>query len=70
MFDEMFDESDILYETLNLCLCRTGNNLQILLVGLTHSIEIGRPRDIESGKRAMERLERYPVYLRAMYNHP
>lgn len=65
----MFDESDILHETLNLCLCRTGNNLQILLVGLTHSIVVGCPRDIESGKRAMERLERYPETLRAMYRH-
>ena len=62
-------ESDILYETENLYMCRTSRGLEIRLNGVTHAVTVGKPKDAESGRRVMDRLERYPSRLREMYNH-
>ena len=62
-------EHNILHETANLYLYRAGDRLELRLTGRTHSVVVGYPKDVESGKRTMERLERYPENLRAMYQH-
>lgn len=62
-------ERDILHETENLYLYRTPKGLEIRLNGPTHAVVVGNPADVNSAKRAMERLERYPAKLRAMYKH-
>lgn len=60
-------EEDILHETKNLYLFKTSKGLEIRLNNGTHAVLVGKPKDVESGKRTMERLERYPDNLRAMY---
>lgn len=60
-------EQDILHETKNLYLYRTRKGLEIRLNGPTAAVLVGRPTDVESAKRTMERLERYPDKLREMY---
>lgn len=62
-------ESNILLETQNLALLSTDGRLELRLIGATHAVVIGHPRDVESARRTMERLERYPGNLRAMYAH-
>jgi hypothetical protein len=63
-------EDNILHETANLYLYRTAKGLEIRLVGPTHAVTVGKPKDIDSAKRAMNRMELYPDRLRAMYRHP
>jgi len=60
-------EEDILYETANLYLFQTPRGLEIRLNGPTHAVVVGKPNDITSAKRSMDRMERYPDKLRAMY---
>lgn len=60
-------EESILHETKNLYLYRTPKGLEIRLNGPTHAVVVGNPKDVESAKRAMERLERYPDKLRSMH---
>ena len=60
-------EENILHQTENLYLYQTPKGLEIRLMGLTHSVVVGTATDVESAKRAMARLERYPDKLRAMY---
>lgn len=58
-------ESSILYETANLYLYRLADkSLEIRLNKGTHSTVVGKPKTIESGKRTMDRLERYPQNLK------
>lgn len=59
-------EKNILHETEHLYLYRTAKRLEIRLQGATHAIVVGFPRDVESGKRVMARLEQYPHRLRSM----
>lgn len=65
----MTKESDILHETANLYLIQTPKGLELRLIGATHSVVVGSPKDVEAGKRAMVRMERYPDTLRAVYSH-
>lgn len=60
-------EEDILYETANLYLFQTPRGLEIRLNGPTHAVVVGKPNDVVSAKRSMDRMERYPDKLRAMY---
>lgn len=60
-------EEDILYETANLYLFQTRRGLEIRLNGPTHAVLVGKPQDLVSAKRAMDRMELYPDKLRAMY---
>lgn len=60
-------EENILHETKNLYLYQTPKGLEIRLSGPTHSVVVGKPTDVESAKRAMDRLERYPDKLRSMH---
>lgn len=58
-------EHNILYETTNLYLYKTSKGLEIRLNGPTHAVLVGSPKDVESAKRAMSRMERHPGNLRA-----
>ena len=62
-------ESDILHETQNLALVSADGRLEIRLTGATYAVVVGHPRSIDAGRRTMERLERHPKNLRAMYSH-
>lgn len=62
-------ERDILAETKNLYVCRERGVLRLYLKGVTHSVSIGNPLSIDAAMRTMQRLERYPDNLRAMYAH-
>lgn len=64
-------ERDILHETANMYLYRTGGRLEIRLngTGTTHAVCVGVASSVESGKRTMNRLERYPKQLRRFCNH-
>lgn len=60
-------EENILHETKNLYLYKTPKGLEIRLNGPTAAVVVGKPKDVASAKRAMDRLERYPDKLRDMY---
>lgn len=62
-------EPDILHETKNLALVRADGRLTLLLTGAAYAVVIGHPLSVDAGRRTMERLERYPENLRAMYSH-
>lgn len=62
-------ESDILHETTNLSLRREGKRLAIYFEGNSYASLVGITPDIESGKKTMEKLERYPANLRAFQGH-
>lgn len=56
----------ILHETENLYL---NHKLEICLNGKTHAVVIGVAKNIDHAKSVMEKLEKYPKYLRQMYDH-
>ncbi len=60
-------ESNILHETANMYL---NKQLEICLNGATHAVVVGKAKSLEHGKKVMEKLERHPKNLRAMYQHP
>jgi len=62
-------KANILHETENLHLVSTHEGLEIRLNGATHSVSVGKPKDIDAAMRAMPRLERGITNLRAMYRH-
>lgn len=57
-------EKDIIHETPNLSLRREGARLSIYFEGNTHAVKVGDSPSVESAKKTMERLERYPENLR------
>jgi hypothetical protein len=59
----MSSERDILHETEHLWLNR---NMEICLHAGTHSVVVGKARDLEHAKAVMTKLERYPKNL---YDH-
>jgi hypothetical protein len=61
--------TEIVHETANLYLSRVRGILEIRLNGATHAVVVGKPSSVESAKRTMERLERYPAQLRQFMNH-
>lgn len=56
----------ILHETENMYL---NDRMEVCLNGITHAVVIGKSRNLEHGKAAMAKLEKYPLYLRHMYQH-
>lgn len=62
-------ETDILFETENLYLIKKKDKFSIYLNGATHAVLVGEKKDLDSAKKTMERLEKYPKNLREFHNH-
>jgi len=60
-------EADIVLETKNLVLFRTQSGLALCVKSITHSVVVGHPISVDTARRTMERLERYPKNIRQMY---
>lgn len=56
-------ESDIIHETENLWCIKKGDKYEIMLQVVTHSYKIGEQSSLDSAKRFMERMEKYPKNL-------
>lgn len=63
-------ETDILSETDNLYLCRSGRALEVRLNGNAHSVVVGLVKDIGQGIRFMAKAENNIAELRAFMRHP
>ena len=59
-------EKDFLYETKNLMLLQSKKGLEIQMFCGTYSINIGSPKDVEDGKRFIDRMERNPKNIAAL----
>ncbi len=63
---EAAEERLVPYETHNFTLLQ---NLSICLKGFSHSVVVGKAKDIEHGKRFIDKAEKHPHNMRDMYQH-